>query len=237
MPIQMQAGPPATYDFCQSLLLSFNSFTSRPAGCDAALIANLSVAYDECSLPCHRTSMAEDDTSVFQNIIVSVTRKHLSAHTARNTQLGTNTRDEVISAWRRAAFGPSSLGDVELARETDRIWREWWDAAPSTPSSSASHETNDSGFQDVTIDHEELHEKLSMSPAASGSEAQKSCCQTLSIGGTIQKATMDLTTTEEQRSRALEYRWLSLDIDVFRLLLIFEDKYRRSGMSAMLNIL
>lgn len=172
--------------------------------------------------PPSSNSMPNDDSQVFQNMILSVSRMESKISQAQGDAL------------RNSAFGRWTIW--ELARNTDRIWREWWDDAPSTPSEPSSSITmleqtseSDSGFcENLYSDFEEP----STSPRA---HSKKTCIKSLDIGKTIHRATMELSCCMDVEPVAHEYRWGSIHLDVFRVLLSYEQRTQSQGMSAIIS--
>lgn len=252
----MQAGPPAIFEASEYLSLSFDSFETGSADpyAPSALLARMAISHP-MSAPSHTTSMGDDDSQVFQNIVISITRMESSMPHSRTL----NPRTMGYSRWT----------NWELARENDRIWRHWWDDAPPTPASSSSSCSSstssssssfpagadaapiiDSGFEEATI--------LGMMSPGGRSEGAtsilKTCTQSLSIGKMIHSAQIELTCTKVHANDANdvdmddgspyrlplgrssiqhEYRWRSVDLDAFKVIIAHEERTRRTGMSAV----
>lgn len=229
-PLVLQAGPPALFDVCEYLPLSFESFSGYDkAGymTHAPLLATLAVSH-QVDNPCHATSMGKDDTAVFQNIVLSVTRMARRLPTA-------NSRSGMFDKWTGTAW--------EIARENDRIWRHWWDEAPSTPSSvySSSSSTTTSSFPSSVGTANDSGFALSISSLTDrrfgdkpAEAARKPCKQTLEVGKTVHRATLDLSTAPDDPSQH-EYRWQSVDLDVFRVILAREARFARRGVRRLVG--
>jgi hypothetical protein len=165
--------------------------------------------------PCHSTSMGADDQQYFQNLVVSVTR------------MNCKREKEQAGSFSRSFKMQLTLGGWntwEITRENDRIWRHWWDDAPSSSYLAGSAASNDSGFADLSTPEEE--------------EVQAKACkplkQALDIGQTVNRGTLDLSKSDEN-GLVHEYRWDSVDLDVFRVIIAKEDREVRSGLRAILG--
>ena len=159
--------------------------------------------------PCHSTSMGADDTQFFQNLVVSVTQMDCKREREQSASFSRSfSRQLTLGGW----------NTWEITRENDRIWRHWWDDAPSSSYSAASAGSNDSGFADIC-------------PPDEGSKPLK---QALDIGKTINRGTLDLSTSDEH-GLVHEYRWDSVALDVFRVIIAKEDREIRSGLRAVLG--
>ena len=212
---QMQAGPPALFDVCEYLPLRLSHFGGQPAYLTSPpLLANMSVSH-QMDNPCHSTSMGADDQQYFQNLVVSVTR------------MNCKREKEQAGSFSRSFKMQLTLGGWntwEITRENDRIWRHWWDDAPSSSYLAGSAASNDSGFADLSTPEEEEDQAKACKPLK----------QALEIGQTVNRGTLDLSKSDEN-GLVHEYRWDSVDLDVFRVIIAKEDREVRSGLRAILG--
>lgn len=224
-PFVLQAGPPALFDVCEFLGLDFAGY-STPKSCISrtypAILGTLCVSHQDHN-PYHCTTMSEDDSKFFENIILSITRVERRM-----------SQDSSMS--RQMAF--RGLTNWEVARETDRVWREWWDNAPysnpGSPSQSRSASpANDSGFAEGPL-LTGTSEYIDAKEASSESVPPEACLKALDIGSMIHRATMDVSITDDEFKQH-QYRWTSVELDVYRTLLTFEERVSRSGLRAMVS--
>lgn len=137
---------------------------------------------------------------------------------------------------RQMAF--RGLTNWEVARETDRVWREWWDNAPHSSSDSPSQSrlaspANDSGFAESSL-LTQMQEAKAQSELSGGAAPTEPCLKSLDIGSMIHRATMKVSITDDD-DKQHQYRWTSVELDVFRTLLTFEERVSRSGLRAMVS--
>lgn len=201
--LQMQAGPPALFDVCEYLPLCLSHFGAQPAYMTTPpLLAVMAVSH-QLETPHHSTNMGADDTQFFQNLVISVSQMQCR-------------RDRSQPNYARMIGGWNSW---EITRENDRLWRHWWDKAPSASTSGGSAASNDSGFSEMSI---------------VGMAAQKPFKQALDIGQTINRGTLDLSVSGGGRD-VHEYRWETIYLDVFRVIIAKEDREIRSGLRAVVG--
>ena len=177
--------------------------------------------------------MGSDDTQVFQNMVLSVRRVISKSPKAQENRQ------------RYRAFG--RWANWELAKETDRIWREWWNDAPPT---SGSPVGNDSAMSSSPLLPEAAKLSSGLSEASifgynpdtfqeevhsAASCTAKTHFQSLDIGKTIHRATLDLSCCIDAVPIVHEYRWSSVELDVFRVLLAYEARMRNLGVSAVFS--
>lgn len=185
-----------------------------------ALLGTLCVSHQDHN-PYHTTSMSEDDSTFFENIILSITRveRKMPQSSSMNRQMALR-----------------GLTNWEVARETDRVWRNWWDEAPhlSSESPTASRlasPINDSGFGESSL----LVKMYEQEKQITSESAQSTpCLRSLDIGSMIHRATMDVSVTDDEFKQH-QYRWMSVELDVFRTLLTFEERVSRTGLRAMVS--
>ena len=224
---QLQAGPPAFIDVCELLPLTIASFADGDLATLSPPVAILRAKHS-ASNPVHASTMGADDTQVFQNIVLCVSRSDSPRSRTDGTpapQIAT-TYSSRWSAW-------------EIARENDRLWREWWDNAPTTPLCSPDPSpmqslnnapANDSGFAELSI-------SPGVSHLRSKSYATPHTHSLDNIGTVIKKATLELSCSPkgidehgQELSLQHEYRWQSIALDVFRVVVKHEERSRRSGV-------
>lgn len=221
---QLQAGPPALFDVCEFLGLDFAGY-STPTSCvyrtHPAILGTLCVSHQDHN-PYHCTSMSEDDSTFFENIILSITRveKKMPNNSSKSRQMALR-----------------GLTNWEVARETDRVWREWWDQAPfvspdTPPQSRLASLANDSGFAESSL-LSRIHEGDRNIQAKDAARSEQ-CLRSLEIGSMIHRATMDVSITDDEFKQH-QYRWMSVELDVFRTLLTFEERVSRTGLRAMVS--
>lgn len=222
---QLQAGPPALFDVCEFLGLSFAGYKEPGNVVDRthpAIVGTLCVSHHNHN-PYHQTSMSAHDSMLFQNIILSITR--VEQKLPQNSSM---SRQMAYRSWT----------NWEVARETDRIWRDWWDGAPLTPPSSlpGSREgtpPHDSGFSEGAL-FNRCEKAMSNPDSLSIDGARGKRLKDLDIGKLIHRATMDVSITDDD-PREHQYRWTSVDLDVYRVLLAYEERVSRSGLRAMVS--
>lgn len=220
-PFVLQAGPPALFDVCEFLGLDFAGFVA-PDSCVSrthpALLGTLCVSHQDHN-PYHTTSMSDEDSSLFENIILSITRveRKMPQSSSMNRQMALR-----------------GLTNWEVARETDRVWRNWWDEAPTASSSDIpsprrlASPFNDSGFGESSL-LADMHDN-----SKEDNVSYTPCLRSLDIGSMIHRATMDVSITDDELKEH-QYRWVSVELDVFRTLLTFEERVSRAGLRAMVS--
>lgn len=166
--------------------------------------------------------MSEDDSKYFENVILSITRveKKMPQNSSMNRQM---------------AF--RGLTNWEVAREGDRIWRGWWDKAPFSPPECSSESritspANDSGFAESSL--VSRMQEASRKEEALDAVSPTQCLQSLDIGNMIHRATMEVSITDDEFKQH-RYKWMSVELDVYRTLLTFEERVSRSGLRAMVS--
>jgi len=238
-PLVLQAGPPAIYDVCEYLPLTFLHFSSGHQTSQsraAPLLATLTISHSLTN-PCHTSSMASDVNQAFQNIILSITRRE-NKYRQRPARFSTEgaTGGTIFS---------NNWTNWEVARATDRLWREWWEqTGPALTSvdtedndvEQMSVEESDSGFAEVV----DMFDGIQVDPAAKTKAKLGYSSKSLDIHKTISGATLQVCRrTAEHPSGEIEerheYQWQSVHLDVYRVLLAFEERARRTGMSAILQ--
>lgn len=212
----------------------------------------MSISHSSCN-PYHSSNMASDVNTAFQNIILSITRRE-NKYDRRNGVGGGGVGGQFSSEGATSGTMFSNWTNWELAKATERLWREWWEQTCPTPvldinvdvdPDEAEH-INDSGFAE-TIEEAHLGTKLELSDIKSPSVSLKEIAaavgyreQTLDIRKTISGATMEicrktLRSPHGEDEERHEYQWKMIHLDVYRLLLAFEERTRRTGMSAILQ--
>lgn len=231
-PSQLQAGPPAFIDVCELLPLTIASFVDGDLATLSPPVAILRAKHS-ASNPVHASTMGADDTQVFQNIVICVSRSD-----------SPRSRTDGTPAPQIATSYSSRWSAWEIARENDRLWREWWDNAPTTPLCSPDPSSmrsllispaNDSGFAELSI-------SPGISRSRSKSYATPHTHSLDNIGTIIKKATLELSCSPavidehgQDLSVQHEYRWQSVELDVFRVIVKHEERTRRSGMSGVIT--
>lgn len=170
--------------------------------------------------------MGDDDSQVFQNMVICITRSDSTNRSALTTPSVYTNR---WSSW-------------QVARETGRIWRDWWCDVPEQerePTLDVSEDEPevgldvDSGFANVN----------GLDKIRDSAEPERSLhAQSLSVGKIIHQATIGLSryaacfsNAERHQPAQHCYQWRSVDLDVFRVVLAHEERTKRVGTRAVFN--